>query len=472
MAKGTIFISHREEYAPLVSDLKNLVADASGGKIKAFISQEIHHGKDWRKILEERLRDCDHLFLVYGAPYEDWSWCFYEAGYFSGHRPETSPKGETFCVLRPGVPPPGPLAHLQMITGAGALKEALSRIFDTNEVRYDAAKLLESIEGICPRLFGEIEEFHGYPRLYLAGKNKEFHDAKVIPGTAKLSGNPWVVQELFGIHRPSLTWSEITSTLLSAKLDGEKAATDRLFLHKWLDETSQIVLEAREGRIVAPQTILIARNGGKRCRLLLYQARTQADDVYCCEFLVINEVGGPTVGLSSDLLALLTGIRMGFRFKYEFVERFQNLFLAAVSREERKKVAQEIHRALSNLQTEADSRGNFVRQDFLSIFDDAERSRVTTVLGYWELLYPELYRSLGLSVTGENAAPDGLEGQNIERFQNTMKALRLLNTEFLCVCCGRLSKRMGLSPEQLEQTRHELDQMIHALAKTAAVDAA
>jgi hypothetical protein len=55
------------------------------------------------------------LFLVYGAPHEDWSWCFYEVGYFAALIQPQSAK-TIFCLVRPDMETPGPLKHLQSVT--------------------------------------------------------------------------------------------------------------------------------------------------------------------------------------------------------------------------------------------------------------------------------------------------------------------------------------------------------------------
>ncbi|HEY7844192.1 MAG TPA: hypothetical protein VID30_11005, partial [Bradyrhizobium sp.] len=83
MAIAPIFISHRTAYGSVARALKRVIETSSGGAIKVFISEEIPSGNDWRPSIEKHLREGQSLFLIYGAPYEDWSWCFYEAGYFS-----------------------------------------------------------------------------------------------------------------------------------------------------------------------------------------------------------------------------------------------------------------------------------------------------------------------------------------------------------------------------------------------------
>ena len=88
---------------------------------------------------------------------------------------------------------------------------------------------------------------------------------------------------------------------------------------------AQIILASRENQFVAPQAVLIGR-GGRRYRTLLHRARIQGDGTYCCEFLAIEEVGGPLTGLPIQQLSLLTAIRMGYRFRSEVIQKFPSDF--------------------------------------------------------------------------------------------------------------------------------------------------
>jgi TIR domain len=90
MGPAPIFISHRAEYGAIARGLKEVIETGAQRQIEVFISEDIPRGKQWRQSIEEQLRKADSLFLIYGAPYEDWSWCFYEAGYFTAVEPGPS----------------------------------------------------------------------------------------------------------------------------------------------------------------------------------------------------------------------------------------------------------------------------------------------------------------------------------------------------------------------------------------------
>ena len=52
-----------------------------------------------------------------------------------------------------------------------------------------------------------------------------------------------------------------------------------------------------------------------------------AEECVEAQFLAIDEVGGPPLGMSSRLLSLLTSVRIGFRFRSELIQRFPNEFI-------------------------------------------------------------------------------------------------------------------------------------------------
>src|SRR4051812_38816625 len=386
MAPAPVFISHRSEYGRVARALKQIIETTSHGQIDVFISEDIPRGNEWRPAVEKHLRDGQSLFLIYGAPYEDWSWCFYEAGYFAAVNPPPSDR-QIYCLIRPDVRPPGPLSHLQMVTSKDQLIKELIQIFQRNSIEFDAVELRGLAGKLEQGLFGEIRQFNGYPRVHFVASDAEFAKGE-IPATAVFAGDDNVLGDLFTIQAASVPWGRIYRL---AHSDTGK----QNFIYKWLDETAQIILAARENQSMAPQTVLIGR-GGRRYRTLLNCARIQGDGTYCCEFLAIEEVGGPLTGLPIRQLALLTGIRMGYRFKSEVIQKFPNDF-DALPPEERQRRIKQIPRTIEDLTVESRTRGNITPEDFLAAFDEAEGERLSKLLDCWPLLTRELYKSLGLA---------------------------------------------------------------------------
>lgn len=459
MTPGTVFVSHRAEYGRLVRELQRAIEKTSRGKIEVFISEDIPRGETWRAAIEAQLQNSENLFLVYGAPYEDWSWCFYEAGYFAALAAQKETSRRIYCIARPDVPAPGPLSDLQMVTDSDQLVEALSGIYGRNGADYSAVELRAGIRQMTRALFGTLAEYMTYPRVYFTANDADFSSSSEVPAGGLLKGEEVAMNDLFGIAKAAVKWGDIVAVGSDSNLPEEQ-----VFRSKWIEETSKIILAARENRFIAPQTVLIGR-GGRRFRFLLYGARIQGDGTYCCEFLAIDEVGGPpALGLSRQLLSLLTSIRMGFRFRYELIEHFPNDF-DELSDEDRQARIQEIPRIINNLTTESDARGNVSLEDLLSGFDEFESARIRKLCSQWPILQKETYRALGVSPDGKIVTDQGLRGSNLERFRIAFDALRLMNIEFLSRCCGRVSRIMSKSDEDLKNNARLLDEKIKTLTR-------
>jgi hypothetical protein len=180
MKPGTIFVSHRAEYAALVRQLKTAIQGTSRGKIKVFISEDIVRGEKWRAAIENHLRESESLFLVYGAPYEDWLWCFYEAGYFAALCREQSAPRDIFCISRPNSPAPGPLNDLQMLTDENQLVEAVLNLYARNGIEHDATAVRRCLGEMTKGLFGKLREFVSYPRVYFMANDADFGPNNLI----------------------------------------------------------------------------------------------------------------------------------------------------------------------------------------------------------------------------------------------------------------------------------------------------
>jgi hypothetical protein len=457
MQPGTIFVSHRAEYASLVRRLQKTIETTSGGQINVVISEDLPGGEAWRPAIKAHLDEAESLFLVYGAPYEDWSWCFYEVGYFAGLGGGEKKDRRIYCIARPDVDAPGPLSDLQLVTDHKSLNAALMEIYKRNNVDYDPGELRQSTSEAAKGLFGKLEEFVTYPRVYFTATDSDFGAHADLPSSAAIRGDPTVLTQLFGIGKKSVPWAEIL-----------QAASDRppqefVFFSKWAEETKKIILAARNNRFMAPQTVLV--RGGQRARFLLYVARRQGDGLYCCEFLVINDVGGPALGLSPALLALLTSVRLGLRFRFEFIKPFRR-DPAGLTDEERRNYIREIPRIIDSIMIESEARGNITLDDLRNAFDEDEAGadRIEQLVGYWPVLKDNLYQALGVSADGMPVSDQGLKGPNAVKYRRVLEALDLINADFLARCSARLSRRMSKKPEELNANAEAIERIVGCLS--------
>jgi len=461
MKPGTIFISHRSEYADLVKALKAVIQETAQGQINVFISEDIPKADDWRDELEKNLREADSLFLIYGAPYEDWSWCFYETGYFAAQPAREGRERRIFCVKRKEIAVPSPLNHLQAVADEKELVKVIIDIYRQNKIDFDANDLHGRVKAIGSKLFGKIAELRGYSRVVVSINNEEFDGSTGVPADATIESDTTTITQLFGLATSKVQWSELIKNADSL------TGNEKIFFEKWLAETAKVIRAGRENSVVAPQTVLIARRGGKRYRLLLYHMRRQCNDVSIFEFLAVDEVGGPTVRLPGPMLSLLTGIRMGFRFRYELIDGFADLDWDGLAPNERQCRINEFQTILQNLMAESDARGNvdISEQNFYSAFDRVSAPRMRKLIANWDPIYAELTQTLG--ILGDAKTPKDVAAENIKRFRDTLEALRFLNLEFLSRTCDCVTRMISVPADELETNALKLDRLVKAMREQA-----
>ena len=297
-----------------------------------------------------------------------------------------------------------------------------------------------------------------YPRVYFRTGDSDLAASEGIPADATLTTEDLVMRSLFGVDRTSVTWRELHA--LAAAPD--RTAQERLLMAKWLDETGRAIRAAREKKFGAPQVVLMGR-GGRRFRLLPYQAWNRDDGSFCCEFLVLDEVGGPALGVSTQLLALVTSIRLALRLRYEFLRQFSG-DVATLSRAERQRWINDIPRILHNLTIESEARGNLMLDDLVSAgFDDYEAVRLRRLIGHWQTARQHLYRSLGLAPDGTVISDQGLIGAHVSRFKTSYEALKLINQELLSRCCAQVACLMQQPEDELLDNANVIERMVASL---------
>jgi len=159
-----IFASHRAEDGSPVRELKRAIESTSRGRIEVAISEDLSESRDWWAALKGYLEGAECLFLISGAPYEDWSWCLYEAGFFDGLARGRRSETPIYCVAHPNVDAPGPLSDPRMVTDNDRLIRDLIEIYRRNEVEYDPVELRQSITEAAKGLFRRVKITISYRR--------------------------------------------------------------------------------------------------------------------------------------------------------------------------------------------------------------------------------------------------------------------------------------------------------------------
>lgn len=449
MSQPKVFISHRHEDAYLAAFMKTELHRIIGqDKITIFVSEDIEGGTDWRIGIEKALRQANHLILIYTDPSEDWSWCFYEVGFFQALIGTDDVKRKVYCLRRPDAPVPGPIGHTQQSNTVDKVADVIGGIVEQAVGHRDGERNKAVASAVLQRLASE--RFEGIKRVRI-----EFDDVTRIrdnelPLDGKLSAESSTINMVFGYARSSLLWSEII------EMARQTDASRQHFDFRWINEMVSVISDAKEGMIRQPQCVLFARTGELRYRFTFNHARQTAEGRFVCEFIVSEDVSGPARGMPASLLSLMTSIRMAVRLRYEIIERHKPL--VDLSTERRSAHLHNARTTLFNVLAEAETRGSVEEQDLIQAFEEPEeRTRIRSFIHRW----PQISANLGIDaptwirsgsrlsdmLTAEAATPD-VEEQELQRFADGMRMLKWSNRDFLDMACRRMSRMFELSAEE------------------------
>jgi hypothetical protein len=168
MAVPIIFLSHASRDGDLARSLQEVLAKHTRGEIEWWLSsdgQSIRGGKNWRSEVEQALRDCAIVFILFTPLARQSAWVQYEAGYADALGKEVIP------VALPGFDidaVPGPLQHKQgfNLRGASGLNNIIS-ISNRILGRHDLLSL------------GEQHYADAFPQLGRSGALSELLDTYV-----------------------------------------------------------------------------------------------------------------------------------------------------------------------------------------------------------------------------------------------------------------------------------------------------
>jgi hypothetical protein len=103
-----IFISHKmPSDTTLANDIGSKLAVFAGQRVKVSHAGKFRVGEKWRPKLEQELDTANWLIYLHTDPDEDWQFCLYECGYFSGRKHPDESEGllVTFCRRQEQITP-------------------------------------------------------------------------------------------------------------------------------------------------------------------------------------------------------------------------------------------------------------------------------------------------------------------------------------------------------------------------------
>jgi hypothetical protein len=385
----TLFISHKGEDAKIAEDVADAIQTLSANVLKCFLSEKIKHGQNWLEELHGFLKASKYLILIYTDPNEDWSWCMYEAGYFSASRSlQPSKDRQIFCLHHPELDPPSPLAHLQAIkVTSERVRQFISGLVDDIGIKAAPDQQENAVGKITACFANRDRKPFTSHRLTLIVPDKDkispLRDlAEALPDGSGFRGAHESLMAIFqrsdGSNR--LSWKLAVDT---SRRVAEIGDSFERFDIKWLAEVVDVMYRVSE-YFAPPQRpirgLVFTGANGTVYSPVIYEVSEHRTGVLSCELVFLPWDGNQYPKAPEHIRQLMIATRVAVRFRQEFLEEFKDLGAIArlqnsLGRREGRNFRARVWRAFYEVMTESTHRGLTI-MSLNGAFNDRERDKL------------------------------------------------------------------------------------------------
>lgn len=326
--KITAFFSYKARDEKIAKEIVNKLEAWSGNNLVIEHMGKLPEGHDWRKWIENSLKECDWFLMLLPSPgngVEGGSlkdWLTFEAGYYFRDK---GLAGRLVGLHHPLTELPKPLENLQFVPATvGAVTEFLKNLLiRPNWIPGKPALNPEAANDLASKA-QEIADLIRPPpspgKKFCCGAHMEvaFDDASAVESLEQLAAGKVrdsndECRKLFGLAIPKTLFGDWVSAL-SALGDGNN--------REWLEQLASAVRTVGKGLQVPPINAAFCVGGRlvqpRICAVSRREQRVESVDI------LFNDAGLPhaTNTMKPDLAALTITLEYGVRFRYQLLEQF------------------------------------------------------------------------------------------------------------------------------------------------------
>jgi len=383
MVTKSLFVSHISEEAEYAALLKEMIQGDFLELAKCFTSSDIGSigaGENWLTAVERAMTEAKAVIVLCSKASVHRPWVQFEVGaaWMKGvpvipvcHSGMKMGDLQMPLSLRQGV-------ELPTERGIAQLYEGVARILKMARPPRpsDLDQRLRRMKDIEDRLkVGEVQQFELFLDIVLAAPGRL--EGETIPDDAVVESTGDSL-ELFGfLEGTRLTWRDIVRK-------AQKTPDTR-----WLRELQRsIALASNNERFRPVQAVYHAQTGSYQPQLSKKEVRVDGSTRFHVHF--VDTVVAPLSEVQNDFGMLATLLRLGLRFRYEVIERFQKLSRCRAGGGNPAACAdlvKQLCEAIEIIENDALSRGaeQMDRDAVMGLFDSAEdQATMADVQDSWD----------------------------------------------------------------------------------------
>jgi hypothetical protein len=429
--KIDVFFSYKSKDEKTARKVVEQLRVFAGDKLRIIYAADFPEdaGTNWNKKIRESIRKAHWFILLLPDPSVDWDWCLFETGMFRG-KMVSDKVNRLFCLHHPDVQPPPQIKEFQAIKAeVDTVQSFLKMVYlDKDPIPgmdpinpYITTDLLEGIaktiaNAISPPMpLLKRSHFERYAMLKIENPGQincpdDLNSATILD-TDDLTLN------LFGKRRVPETWGKLVENVVEPECE-----------NKWLMELCASIKKAATNTIFKPIQATFENYGrGKNYLPMLYAMDERTDgSIEDFKILFVEEVSARIYNkhIPKSIQALMTGLRLAYRFRWELLERFKNIEMT-------NEHIQQFKDILERIENEGRSRGLLDPSKLYANFNQEESNQIVDIYKeWWELKNDRNDGELDIAIENE----DGI------KIQQLLPTMAGINHRFLNLAARRLQE--------------------------------
>jgi hypothetical protein len=429
--KIDVFFSYKSKDEKTARKVVEQLRVFAGDKLRITYAADFPRdaGTNWSKKIRESIKKAQWFILLLPDPSADWDWCLFETGMFRG-KMVSDKVNRLFCLHHPDVQPPPQIKEFQAIKAeVDNVQSFLKMVYlDKDPIPgmdpinpHITTDLLEGIAEIIanaispPKPLLKRSHFERYVMLKI--ENPDQLQCPDALNSATILETDDLTLNLFGKRRVPETWGKLVENVVDS--EGE---------NRWLIELCESIKKAASNTLFKPIQATFENYGrGKNYLPMLYAMDERTDgSIEDFKILFVEEVSARIYNkhIPKSIQALMTSLRLAYRFRWELIERFNNIEIT-------KEHIQQFKDILERIENEGRSRGLLDPSKLCANFNQEESNEIVDMYKeWWELRNDR----------NDGQLDQAMENEDGEKIQQLLPIMAGINRRFLNLAATRLQE--------------------------------
>ena len=429
--KIDVFFSYKSKDEKTARKVVEQLRVFAGDKLRITYAADFPRdaGTNWSKKIRESIKKAQWFILLLPDPSADWDWCLFETGMFRG-KMVSDKVNRLFCLHHPDVQPPPQIKEFQ------AIKAEVDNVQSFLKMVYLDKDPIPGMDPINPHITTDLLEgiaetianaisppmpllkrshFERYVMLKI--ENPDQLQCPDALNSATILETDDLTLNLFGKRRVPETWGKLVENVVDS--EGE---------NRWLIELCESIKKAASNTLFKPIQATFENYGrGKNYLPMLYAMDERTDgSIEDFKILFVEEVSARIYNkhIPKSIQALMTSLRLAYRFRWELIERFNNIEIT-------KEHIQQFKDILERIENEGRSRGLLDPSKLCANFNQEESNEIVDMYKkWWELRNDR----------NDGQLDQAMENEDGEKIQQLLPIMAGINRRFLNLAATRLQE--------------------------------